>query len=144
MRLTITGTDVVAKRIDAVPDKIQQGVAIIAERIFDRAIEGAESHRKTGALVRSLGTNPIKIKGGYTIKSRGDIAPHNVFVHFGTRPRTIKPKNKKELRSTVGGVFAFSKIVKHGGYKGDPFIFRAADSVANEIDDIFSGVLKDA
>lgn len=144
MRLTITGTDVVIKRIDAVPDKIKQGVAIIAERIFDRAIEGAESHRKTGALVRSLGTNPIKIKGGYSIVSSGEIAPHNVFVHFGTRPHTIKPKNKKALRFPVGGAFAFARMVKHGGYKGDPFIFRAADSVANEIDDIFSGVLKDA
>lgn len=141
MRLTITGTDVVAKRIDALPDKIKQGVAIIAERIFDRAIEGAESHRKTGALVRSLGTNPIKIKGGYSIRSSGEIAPHNVFVHFGRQGR-IYPRKKKALRFAVNGVFIFAKSVR--GYKGDPFIFRAADSVANEIDDIFSGVLKDA
>lgn len=47
-------------------------------------------------------------------------------MHWGARPHVIQPKNKKALRWPVGGKFVFAREVHHPGYKGDPWMVRAA------------------
>ena len=46
------------------------------------------------------------------------------FVHNGTRPYIIKPKNKKALANKKAGLF-FGKKVKHPGIKANPYLLNA-------------------
>jgi hypothetical protein len=56
-------------------------------------------------------------------------APHALFVHWGTKPHLIKPKNKKALRWAGPNGWVFAQIVHHPGYKGDPYLENARSSV---------------
>ena len=51
-------------------------------------------------------------------------ASYAKFVHFGTKPFTIKPKKKKALK-TKFGVF---KKVNHPGIKANPYFEKAVKS----------------
>lgn len=51
-------------------------------------------------------------------------ASYAKFVHFGTKPFTIKPKKKKALKTKFG---AFKKV-NHPGIKANPYFKDAADS----------------
>lgn len=144
MRLTISGTESVDQIISAIPEKIDDVFLVIAERIYKRSLDSATEHWQKGALAASLGRGVRKIAGGYSVVSSNARAPHNIFVHFGTRPHTIKPKNKKSLRWTSGNNFAFAKQIRHPGYKGDPFMYRAADIEMSNFDKVFAGVMRDA
>jgi hypothetical protein len=81
-------------------------------------------HTKTGALFRSIYKKPIS--GGYEIGADRKIADYALFVHWGTKPHVIEPKNKSALRWAGGGIFSFAKKVNHPGYDGDPFLTNAA------------------
>lgn len=144
MRLTINGTESVYQLLDAIPDKIDDVFLVIAERIYKRSLDSATEHWKTGALAASLGRGVRKISGGYSVVSSNTRAPHNIFVHFGTRPHTIRRKSKKSLRWTSGNNFASEKQVKHPGYKGDPFMYRAAEIEMSNFDKVFAEVMRDA
>lgn len=52
------------------------------------------------------------------------LAPYAKFVHFGTKPHIIKPKNKKALANVKSAQF-FGKRVQHPGSKANPYLFRA-------------------
>ena len=53
-------------------------------------------------------------------------ASYAKFVHFGTKPFTIKPKKKKALK-TKFGVF---KKVNHPGIKANPYFEKAVETYA--------------
>lgn len=107
----------------------------------------AGQHNQTGALVRSLYKR--QTGDGWEIGHDLRHAPHAVFVHFGTKPHIIRPKNKKTLRWATGNQAAFAKgsangakylgkanakrfgfrfatEIHHPGYKGDAWMARAA------------------
>lgn len=130
--VSITGVEGVQQQLARLVPKSEQAVLMLAERVHELAIAGAEKHRKTGAMVGSLGHGPTKIPGGW--KNGADLqrAPHAVFVHWGTRPHVIKPKNRKALRWASGGGFIFTRFVNHPGYKGDPFLINAANQAIRE------------
>ena len=46
------------------------------------------------------------------------------FVHFGTKPYVIKPKNKKALANKKAGII-FGKRVNHPGIKANPYLLNA-------------------
>jgi len=46
------------------------------------------------------------------------------FVHFGTKPYVIKPKNKKALANKKAGII-FGKKVNHPGIKANPYLLNA-------------------
>lgn len=98
------------------------------EEIVERQ---AARHNGTGALVRSIYKK--RIRDGWEIGHDPRVAPHAVFVHWGTGlwgPKRakypIKPKRKRALRWAAGGAFVFAKGVMHPGIKGDPWLTRAA------------------
>lgn len=144
MNLTISGTKSFELRLDATLDKIDDVFLVIAERIYKRSLDSATEHWEEGALAASLGRGVRKIKGGYSIVSSNKRAKHNIFVHFGTKPHTITPKNKKSLRWPSGNDFVSAKKVNHPGYKGDPFMYRAADIEMSNFDKVFAEVMRDA
>lgn len=124
-----------------VPDLSREVSSATANAAFEQARSGAMRHTKTGDLVRSLkmrgiGTNRFEIYHDQRI------APHARFVHWGTKPHIIRPKNKKVLRFVPrgGNAFVFAKIVHHPGYKGDPYLVRARTAVASR----FTRIAQDA
>lgn len=109
----------------------------------------AGQHTRTGALFASV--DKRRIPGGWEVFHDLQRAPHAVFVHWGTKPHVIRPKAggaykaykdadgktrrkgipaggraRVALRWPSGGQFAFAKEVHHPGYKGDPWMVRAA------------------
>lgn len=107
-------------------DDLSKNKAIkhLADAVHERSAIGADTHTKTGALFRSIYKKPID--GGFEIGADNKIAPYAIFVHWGTKPHTIEPKEKKALKFVGGsGMFVFAKKINHPGYQGDPFITNA-------------------
>lgn len=92
---------------------------------LEEYIEGeAGKHSKTGKLFASIYKR--RMPDGWELGHDLQVAQHALFVHWGAKPHLIKPKNKKALRWPAGGAFRFAKVVKHPGYRGDPWLTRAA------------------
>jgi hypothetical protein len=101
-----------------------QALAATAEEVEEIVGNEAGKHTKSGALFRSV---YLRRSGdGWEIGHDLQVAPHALFVHWGTRPHVIRPKKKKALRWPAGGRFVFATKVAHPGYKGDPWLVRAA------------------
>lgn len=110
------------------------GVALArtAESV-EEFVEGqAAKHSKKGALVASIYLR--RVGESYEIGHDAQRAPHALFVHWGTRPHKIEPKNKKALRWAGGGVFFFAKRINHPGNKADPWMVRASAYAPREFD----------
>jgi len=121
---TVTGVQEVQaelRRIGSLPSK---ALRIAAEQAEDFAEAAAAKHNKTGKMVSALYKRALP--DGWEVGHDTQVAPHVLFVHWGTRPHVIKPKNKKRLRWAAGGKFAFASKVNHPGYKGDAWMTRAA------------------
>lgn len=80
-----------------------------------------------------------------------DITPYAIFVHEGTKPHIIRPKNKKGLANKKTGAF-FGKEVHHPGTKANPYLKKAVDNynfnpalddLGNKIcEDVFENIKK--
>ena len=69
-------------------------------------------------------------------------APYGFWVHKGTKPHAIFPKNKKVLRWAQGGDFIFSKNVLHPGTKPDPFLQGALEAKQDDVAGRFVSAMK--
>ena len=125
----VTGTEAVRAQFARLSDIMRnKALAATAVKVEKYAEQQAARHNKTGALVGSLKT--VRLPGGsWEIYHDPRIAPHALFVHWGTKPHVIRPKNKKVLRWAAGGRFHFAKQVNHPGTKADPWFTRAAAMV---------------
>lgn len=101
---------------------------------YESATHDVDKHTKTGVMLRSLTIKPVT--GGYWIGHNLQEAPHALFVHWGTRPHPIYPKEKKALRFPVKGKFVFAQKVNHPGYKGDAWLVRARDKAMRIIQSV--------
>ncbi len=134
------------------PARVARALAATAEDTEDLVRDGAMAHSKSGRLVRSL--ERVQEGSGWVIRHDPQHAPHALFVHWGTRPHEIRPRNKRALRYARNGIFWFwfgpqgpdqrraikawvereagpdARVMfrwpKHPGYKGDPWMVRAA------------------
>lgn len=95
-----------------------------AEKIEEYVHAQAGKHAKTGKLEQSVVNK--RVPGGWEVGHDSRIAPYARFVHDGTKPHAIFPRNKKALRWSSGGVFHFAKGVRHPGTKPDKWMDRAA------------------
>jgi hypothetical protein len=63
------------------------------------------------------------------LSSHGSVwytADHAAAVHEGARPHIIRPRRRGGvLVFDVGGRTVFTKMVRHPGYKGNPWLYRA-------------------
>lgn len=112
------------QRIGALPGKALDRTVVEVEDYIEAE---TAKHNRLGKLVSSIYKR--RITGGWEIGHDPRVAPYAVFVHWGTRPHDIRPKHKKALRWPGGGAFHFAKRVRHPGYKGDPWLTRAARQV---------------
>ena len=84
-----------------------------------------DNHFKTGKLYKGIKAEVDLKKGEATITSTAD---YSSFVEFGTKPHTIRPKNKKALRFYNRGKVVFTKEVRHPGTKGSFFLRSSVDN----------------
>lgn len=112
-----------------VPDLSRDVTEQTAQQVFDEAHSAADKHTQTGALVRSL---KMRRRGNNQLEVYHDlqVAPHALFVHWGTKAHEIRPRRKKVLRWVGPNGFVFARRVWHPGYKGDPYLIRARSAVA--------------
>ncbi len=144
IEINVAGLDAVratfAPLVPEVQQKVLRGLAQVA---FDTAQRQVDTHTQTGALARSL---RLRSDGddGWIIDHDQQHAPYAVFVHWGTKPHIIRPREKKALRwpSGQGGKtgFVFAKWAKHPGYAGDPWLVQAADEAVRQFDAIVKRV----
>lgn len=122
----VLGTEAVRREMLRVSTAPRMALAATAEKIEDFVAGEAAKHNKTGALVQSVYLR--RAGEDYDIGHDGQRAPEALFVHWGTKAHEIKPKRKGKstLRWSAGGVFHFAKKVQHPGYRGDPWMTRAA------------------
>jgi hypothetical protein len=134
------------------------------EESIDRQVD---KHTKTGILRRSLYKKPIQ--GGFEIGHDERIAPYAKFVHWGTKPHVIKPKDKKALKfvgkngmvymawgnkspqeraiilawmkKKAPGARAIFRDINHPGYVGHPWLKTALEVDAPKL---FEQFLKQA
>lgn len=144
LRIEVAGVEEVSRHLFEVPKKVEaQVLRDMSQYIYDKAQAGADKHTKTGALLQSLYNR--NIPGGREIGHDPQRAPHAVFVHWGTKPHVIKPKDKQSLRYPGRKFYAgwvFAKVVHHPGYKGDHWLTRAADDAVRNFDSIVQNALR--
>ena len=86
----------------------------------------------TGALRQSIQSRFEPLKG--IVEA---MAKYAIYVHEGTRPHDIFPKNKMALANVRKGQF-FGKHVKHPGTKANPFMKKSVDEAMQWITKYFS------
>lgn len=126
-----------------------------ATKVFLRKLQETARPHMTGRpskLERNIYTKTLKKNGraygteggvkneGMMVDWKGKRVNYATFVEYGTRPHPIAPKNKKALRWVgANGRFVFAKKVpRHPGYKGDPFLHKAAMDTFNDLERIFN------
>jgi hypothetical protein len=126
----LAGTDEIRRKLEQIGDKLaKRALAETAEEIEENVGEWAGRHTKpggTGALFRSIVARPLGDGSQWEIGHDLQVAPHALFVHWGTKPHKIEPKNKKVLRWAGPNGFAFARAVNHPGYRGDPWLAEQA------------------
>jgi len=157
IEVTVIGAKELISELRDLPESFQKPVILKMSQVaFDSAQAGAGRHNNTGALFQSLYNDPIP--GGRAVGHDPNRAPQALWVNFGTKPHWIGPKDKKALRwvpaglvgptnpnlKGSGGGFAFSKGHMHPGYRGDPYIVRAADDALAQFSAIVDKTLKGA
>lgn len=124
IHINIEGLEAIRSQFAKLGKAPEQALAATAVKIEEYIDTQLAPHAKTGTLERSLGKKRIPF--GWEVGHDSRVAPYARFVHDGTRPHLILPKNKKALRWAAGGKFFFSKSVKHPGNKPDRWMDRAA------------------
>jgi hypothetical protein len=64
----------------------------------------------------------------FTVGTNVDYAP---YVHDGTRPHVIRPRNASVLRFQVDGRTVYARVVNHPGTRARPFLDRALREVTS-------------
>jgi len=145
MSVKVIGADRVIKRLQKLGEEYpREFIARATHDLHERAVKKASPHTKTGRMEQNIAMRANGLTGEVYVENDGMETEagvnYAVFVHFGTRPHDIRPKNKKALRWVGhGDVFRFAKSVRHPGYRGDPFMYDAAD----ETEKIFDQIAKD-
>lgn len=124
--------------------RLRQAIKASTIEVQDEAQTNHRFISRTGQLERSIDVKFNENSGIVYIDSQS--APHGPFVHEGTAPHDIFPKNKKALRWVPqgGGAFQFARVVHHKGTKADPFLFNALKSKKDDIRNIFAKYTKTA
>lgn len=97
---------------------------------------------RTGNLVKSI-TSEVNLGGTTIVEGRDyldeDKAYYGKYVHDGTKPHIIRPRNKKVLRWATGrGKWAFAKWANHPGTRADQFLYEAGRLRQYRVNEIFA------
>lgn len=144
LNIDVRGDDRVRAMLARISDQLaQRALAQTVVEAEDNIDREASKHSKTGAMVQAiykLRIRPLAWELGHNRQQ----APHALFVHWGTKPHRIEPKNKSLLRFVgSNGRWVSSKGVNHPGYKGDLWLVRAARQAPRDFEQHVSRILQD-
>ena len=132
------------KAFEAVPDKTQEMVKrqlkMAARDIKEHAAEHHRYESRGGDLERRGVI--YRVNGSSAVIALNPNVPYAVFVHEGTKPHIIEPRNKRALRWVARGEFAFAKRVFHPGTEKDQFLYEAAENEMPKIQSRFENALE--
>lgn len=99
----------------------------------------AMTDTRSGELMGSHRVQPLAVTGQIMATMVENYAPHAAYVHDGTRPHVIVPRNASALRFVPKGAGApvFAMRVNHPGTKPRPWLKEAADEVQRDIISLF-------
>lgn len=106
--------------------------ASITRRIATQAKQNVPV--RTGNLGRSIEPDPITFAGPFRVET-GVTAHANYarYVHDGTAPHVIRPRQARALRFQMGSRTVFAASVNHPGTRARPFLRNAAQTVADSL-----------
>lgn len=88
----------------------------------------------TGRMAQAIKEDPIVSEGPFrVIGGVTSHAPYSAFVHMGTRPHVIRPRNASALRFKMGGETVFATSVNHPGTRARPFLTNAVARVLRNL-----------
>ena len=151
MTIELSGETELYEQLQRISEVISKSFWInVQEEAEDTLLKNVRPHFVTGRLERNsyvdIIPNGVELgvrNNGMMVDWRGGRINYGAFVEYGTRPHTIKPKDKKALRWASGGGFVFAKKVNHPGYKGDSFLRNAAEETFNNLNKIFKKTLQE-
>ena len=110
------------------PERVRSHLRIALKVSAEEVKEHAQAHHafktRTGGVERSIATGFVEPMSA-TVSVGSQVG---AFIHSGTRPHDIVPKNRSALRwATPGSAkgFAFARKVHHPGTSPDPFLHAA-------------------
>jgi hypothetical protein len=122
-------TSKLMKAMDAFPVEVSKTLRQNLEvSLRGVASDAQRSHRfvSHGHLENAIKTKVLPSSGiEGVVYISGRIAPYGAMVHDGTKPHTIKAKNKKTLHFVTHGAERFPRLVHHPGTKPDRFLTDA-------------------
>lgn len=94
---------------------------------------------RSGLLMNSHRVQPLAVTGSMMATMVENTAPYASYVHDGTRPHVIVPRNAKVLRfvPSGGGGPVFAMRVNHPGTKPQPWLKEAAEDLQRDIIALF-------
>jgi len=106
---------------------------VFAREFVDAASSAARAAApvRTGELKGSIRPQEVRRTGPWRLETGvAAVAAHAVYVHEGTRPHVIRPRNARALRFEAGGRIVFAKRANHPGQRAQPFLAEAVRRTA--------------
>lgn len=143
IKVEMKGLDDFAKDLARAPalakKELSRAVGISVQTIASNARKEAPVNKQTGGgnLRQSIiGAMRGLLTGVVLVRS-----PYGLWVHEGTDPHIILPKNKKALANTRTGQF-FGRRVKHPGTAANPFLVRGIKNSLLQIEKAFTDAVE--
>jgi HK97 gp10 family phage protein len=147
LKLEIFGLDEAVSRLDKVSTETQNKLKDAMDASLRDIQEEARTHHRfttrSGDAERSIDIDK-NYRSGNFYGAVGTTRKVTVYLHTGTKPHAIRPKQKLALRWAGGSGFIFAKRVWHPGTKKDPFIFDALNKNRGAIISRFSNAVRTA
>lgn len=141
-RVQVTGLDEYVEAMRRVPEvarkEVSEAVAKSVQLASANVTKEAPVNRQTGG-----GNLRQRIRARMSGRFTGiieSLAPYSVWVHDGTDPHLIRPRNKMALANTRTGQF-FGKLVRHPGTQPNPFFVRGLQRSLKSIDALFEAAV---
>jgi len=88
----------------------------------------------TGRMAQAIKEDPIVSEGPFrVIGGVTSHAPYSIYVHQGTAPHVIRPRNASALKFEAGGRTIFASSVRHPGTRPRPFLTNAVARVLRDL-----------
>lgn len=144
IKIKVEGLKEVIEALEKAPqvtiNELEKAVKKTLLNIQSNAIKEAPANKEIGQgarLRQSFFVRMTNKLSGYLYNRQ----PYAVYVHEGTRPHEIRPKDKKVLANRRTGQ-VFGRVVKHPGTRPNPFYTRAIERSKGQIEKNFNDVIK--
>lgn len=151
--IKIEGLEAISSKLMSIDNSLaQEIISKVTQDAFSNVKNRAKKHYVTGTMENNIFriiskkslTGVVGIEdNGMMVDLKGKSVNYAIFVLYGTKPHTIKPKDKKAIRYPSVNSFVFSKSVQHPGYKGDNFLNDGVEDTYKNIDSIISRITDD-